>query len=159
MKNYLLLLTLFVPLCGVAQSVDDDQQQALLGQGRLNLGLNLGGGYGSYVGTSGHVTPRLQYFLRDGWSIALEGRYDINSGSQTRFAGGGLSTRYYFLRARPVALFGQLGTTYGQSRYYADSEGPNKNGSGTPQTTNTFQTNAGLGIHYRIGNRWSVETN
>jgi hypothetical protein len=157
MKKYLLLLTFSVPLCAVAQSIDDDRQQALLGQGRLNVGVNVSGGYGGYVGTSGHIAPRLQYFLKDGWSIGLEGRYDINSGSQTRFVGGGLSTRYYFLRAQRFALFGQFGATYGQSRYYADSNGFNKTGSGSAQTINTFQTNAGLGVHYRIGNRWSLE--
>jgi hypothetical protein len=71
--------------------------------------------------------------------------------------GGGLSTRYYFLRAQRVALFCQLGATYGQSSYYADADGPNKAGSGSPQRANTFQTNAGLGVHYRLGNRWSIE--
>jgi hypothetical protein len=157
MKNYLLLLPFLMPLCGIAQSINEDKQQILLGQGRLNVGVNVSGGYGGYVGNSGHVIPRLQYFLQDGWSIALEGRYDFNPGSQTRFAGGGLSTRYYFLRAQRVALFGQLGANYGQSRYYADANGPNKNGNGFSQTMNTFQTNAGLGVHYRLGDRWSIE--
>ncbi|WP_460981270.1 outer membrane beta-barrel protein [Spirosoma fluminis] len=129
----------------------------MLGQGRLNIGVGVSGGYGGFVGNSGHVVPRLQYFLTDGWSVSLEGRYDINSGSQTKFMGGGLSTRYYVLRTRRFAVFGQLGATYGQSRYYADANGPNKYGSGTPQYTGTFQTNAGLGVHYRLGNRWSLE--
>lgn len=157
MKKHLLLSALFLPLWGSAQSLNDDKQQTLLGQGRLNVGVSVSGGYGGYTGTSGHITPRLQYFLKDGWSIAVEGHYDLNSGSQTRFIGGGLSTRYYFLRAQRFALFGQLRATYGQSRYYADPNGPNKNGSGSPQLTNTFQTHAGLGVHYRIGNRWSIE--
>ena len=157
MKIYLLLFPLFVPLFGMAQLVNDDKQQTMLGQGRLNVGVNVSGGYGGFVGASGHVVPRLQYFLKDGWSIALEGRYDINNGSQTKFVGGGLSTRYYFLRAQRFALFGQLGATYGQNQYFADTNGPNKNGNGFRQTLNSFQTNAGLGVHYRIGNRWSIE--
>jgi hypothetical protein len=156
MKKALGLLCLFGPFYGYAQ-VADDKQQELLGQGRLNVGVSVGGGSGGYVGNSGHIAPRLQYFLTDGWSVNLEGRYDNNSGSQTAFYGGGLSTRYYFLRARRIALFGQAGLIYGQQRYYVDATGFSKRGSGTPVTDNTLQTNAGLGLHYRIGRRWSLE--
>lgn len=143
-----------------AQSTDDKQRE-LLGQGTLNAGVNVSAGYGGYVGLTGRVVPRLQYFLKDGWSVALEGRYET-SGQQYQYLGAGLSTRYYFVRDRRLALFGQAGATYGQSRYrtYYDPADPYR-----LYNVNTYQeykqpawqVAAGLGVHYRLSNRWSLE--
>ena len=139
-----------------------DKQPDLLSQGKLHVGLNVNVGYGgSLVGMTGRVVPRLQYFLKDGWSVALEGRYET-TGNQFRYVGAGLSTRYYFIRDRRLAVFGQAGATYGQSRYltYYSSANPyNPINPGTlhEQKTNALQVLAGLGVHYRIANRWSLE--
>lgn len=140
----------------------DDKQRDLLGQGTVNVGVNVSAGYGGYVGLTGRVVPRLQYFLKDGWSVALEGRYETN-GNQYRYLGGGLSTRYYFVRDRRLALFGQAGATYGQSRYrsYYNPADPYRFYSSANYYREykqpAWQVAAGLGVHYRLGNRWSLE--
>lgn len=140
----------------------DDKQRDLLGQGTLNVGVNVSAGYSGFVGLTGRVVPRLQYFLKDGWSMALEGRYETN-GRQYQYMGAGISTRYYFVRDRRLALFGQAGATYGQSRYrsYYDPANPYSiDGSLTnyrEYKQPAWQVSAGLGVHYRLGNRWSLE--
>lgn len=155
MKRYVLLMSLVLPVYGFAQSSPDAHQQDLLGQGHILVGVNAGGGYGSGIGTVSQITPRIQYFLKDGWSIAAEGRY-VNTGAQFRYFGGGLSTRYYFLRSTRFALFGQVGATYGQ-RTYSRTEPTNPYQTLSGFKGNTWQANAGLGAHYRLGSRWSVE--
>ena len=154
MNRYLLLLSLLLPLSVFAQVSPDEKQRDLLGQGRVNAGVSIGGGYGGTVGSVGHVTPRIQYFLKDGWSIAVEGRY-IRRSSAFTYMGAGLSTRYYFLRSKRVAVFAQAGATYGKITYRLES--------GNPYQTllrlkpNAWQANAGVGAHYRLGKRWSLE--
>jgi len=157
MKSFSILFLIGLGLTAQAQSVADTQQQTLLGQGRVIVGLGTGFGYAGYIGNSYHVAPRIQYFLKDGWSVALDARYDANDGSQTEFWGAGLSTRYYFLRGQRFALFGQAGAMYGRTKYYTDYAGSNPQQFVSPQFANTFQTHAGLGIHYRLGKRWSLE--
>lgn len=162
MKRCVLLLGLFLPLLGSAQTVPDEHQQDLLGKGHLSIGVSAGQGYQGSRQTTISFTPRVHYFLADGWSIALEGRYLKSASSNFPFSypfsyvGAGLSTRYYFLRGNRLALFAQLGALYGQSKYdrfepldpYATMNGArNKN----------WQTNAGLGVHHRLGKRWSLE--
>lgn len=163
MKRYVLLLSLFLPLFGSAQATLDEHQRDLLGKGHLAVGVSVGQGYKGSRQTTTSFSPRIQYFLADRWSVALEGRYLKSTSSDFPYSfpfsyvGAGLSTRYYFLRGRRLALFAQLGALYGQSKYdrYEPSD---------PYTTikggarnNNWQTNAGLGAHYRLGKRWSLE--
>lgn len=155
MNRYLLLLSLFLPLFASAQVSLDEKQRDLLGQGRINAGVRVGGGYGGSIGTIGHVAPRIQYFLKDGWSIAVEGRY-IRRSSAFTYMGAGLSTRYYFLRTKRVAVFAQAGATYGKSTY-REVEPGNPYQTLSRLKPNAWQANAGLGAHYRLGKRWSVE--
>lgn len=154
MKFYLLAVSLLLPVYGFSQVSFDEKQQDLLGRGHLNIGVNVGGGYSSGLGTVSHITPRIQYFLLDGWSIAAEAR-SIKTESYFTYLGGGLSTRYYFLRSTHLALFGQLGAVYGLQRYTrVDPTNPYQLFG---QRVNAWQTTAGLGVHYRLGNRWSIE--
>ena len=165
MKRFFLMVIILSAATGsfaqVNQTADHatDKQSDLLGQGKIHIGVGFNGGYGgSFVGITGRVVPRVQYFLKDGWSVALEGRYQAN-GDFFRHLGAGLSTRYYFIRDRRLAVFGQVGATYGRSRYLtyypgADLYNPN---TWHEHKDNVFQVSAGLGIHYRIANRWSLE--
>ena len=157
MKHFLALLGLALPMLGAAQSLSGDKQQNLLGKGHLNVGIHVGQGYQGSYPTTNFVSPSVQYFIADGWSVAVEGRF-LNAMSlyDLTYLGGGLSSRYYVLRKKRFAVFGQVGAIYGQSRYHKwepmDIEAslkaiPNAN----------WQTSAGLGAHYRIGKRWSVE--
>ncbi|GAB4031371.1 outer membrane beta-barrel protein [Spirosoma jeollabukense] len=157
MKRYLLLFCLVSPLVGKTQTVSDDKQQDLLGKGHINVGVNVGQGYRGTYPTTTYVSPRIQYFITDGWSIAAEARYLVsNIYPQTvdkpdyRLKGGGLSTRYYFLRGKRLAMFGHIGASYGQSTLRMRSDAP-------PGRGYTWQTEVGLGAHYRVGKRWTVE--
>ena len=146
----------------ITQSSDHatDKQQDLLGQGNIHVGVDVNAGYGGYVGMVGRVVPRLQYFLKDGWSVALEGRYET-SGRQFSYAGAGVSTRYYFIRDRRLAVFGQAGATYGRSMYrtyrYDPANPYSTYQNFSEQKTNAWQATAGLGVHYRVSKRWSLE--
>lgn len=153
-----LLLSATASLAQVDRDHRADKQPDLLGQGKLHVGVNVNGGYGgNFVGMTGRVVPRVQYFLKDGWSIALEGRYEAN-GDFFRHVGAGLSTRYYFIRDRRLAVFGQAGATYGRSRYRRYTFDPaNPTQFWREDRANAWQVSAGLGVHYRIANRWSLE--
>lgn len=162
MKRYVLLLGLFFPIIGSAQTVFNEHQRDLLGKGHLGVGISAGQGYKGSRQTTTSFSPRIQYFLADGWSVALEGRYLKSTSSNFPYSfpfsyiGAGLSTRYYFLRGNKFALFAQLGALYGQSKY-------NRYEPADPSSTingvrnNNWQTNAGLGAQYRLGKRWSLE--
>ncbi|GAB3786074.1 hypothetical protein GCM10028818_48850 [Spirosoma horti] len=161
MKRYVLLFGLFLPLLASAQTVFDQHQQDLLGKGHLTVGVEVGQGYrgGGYPIIT-HIAPRIQYFILDGWSVAVEGRYlqsnvlrYVPNKADYKFLGGGLSTRYYFLRGKRVAIFAQLGTVYGRNDFNPMPPNPY---SQSVYSTN-WQTNAGLGVHYRISKRWALE--
>lgn len=156
MKRYAVFLSLFFLCVAFAQSSADDKQHDLLGQGRVQVGVSVGGGYGGYVGVTSQVTSRIQYFLKDGWSIMAEGRYTKIAPDFT-YVGGGLSTRYYFLRGQRFALFGQLGATYGQSIYCSVERASPYQTLTSDRQTGGWQANTGLGAHYRLGKRWSLE--
>ncbi|MBC3785680.1 autotransporter outer membrane beta-barrel domain-containing protein [Spirosoma utsteinense] len=161
MKNYLLVVSLLFPLYASAQLATNNKQQALLEKGQLSAGLIVGGGW-EYGNFQGRITPRLQYLLKDGWSIALEGRYTNIRGPEFRYRGAGLSTRYYFIRDRRLALFGQLGATYGQStflsvNYIRDAQGTVITWDTYRDRSNAFQSHAGLGVHISLNQRWSIE--
>ena len=155
-----LILSATTSFAQVSQTSDraTDRQQDLLGQGKLHVGVDVNGGYAGFTGLRGRVVPRLQYFLKDGWSVALEGRYEA-TGDFFHHFGAGLSTRYYFIRDRRLAVFGQAGATYGRSRYLRYYPGADLYNRDTwfEQKQNVFQVSAGLGVHYRIANRWSLE--
>ncbi len=157
MKCYVVLLGLFLPFIGSAQTVLKEHQQDLLGRGHVNVGFSVGQGYKGSYSTTNYYVPRIQYFLANGWSVALEGRYlKSNSFYPFTYLGAGLSTRYYFLRTNRFALFAQLSAVYGQSKYDKyDPVDPIASMNGI--RNNTWQTNAGLGAHYRLGKRWSLE--
>jgi hypothetical protein len=146
-----------LPLLGAAQAGSDTGQPDFLTKGQLLLGVSVGAGYKGSKPTTQSITPRIQYFLADGWSVAAEGRF-LKASSLYNFTylGAGLSTRYYAVRTKHLALFGQLGAVYGQSKYnrfdpvdYLATMNGVRN--------NNWQTNAGLGVQYRVGKRWSVE--
>lgn len=157
MSHFIVLLLLTLPLMGAAQSVPDTRQTDVLTKGQLLLGVSVGSGYKGNKPTTQSITPRIQYFLADGWSVSAEGRYlKANSLYDFTYLGAGLSTRYYFIREKNLALFTQLGAVYGQSKYerfdptdYLATMNGVKNSN--------WQTSAGLGIHYKVGKRWSVE--
>lgn len=156
MKRYLLLVGLVLPLTGVAQTLTNKQQD-LLGKGHINVGVNVGQGYRGNYPTTRYLSPRIQYFLTDGWSIAAEGRIlKANSVYDLTYVGGGVSTRFYFVRGKRFAVFAQAGAVYGQSNYHKwDPTDVEASLNHIPN--NNWQTNAGVGVHYRLGKRWSIE--
>ncbi len=155
MQRYLVLLFWLLPFWSFAQSTTDDKQGDLLGKGHWTVGVSAGGGYGSGLGTVTTVTPRVQYFLADGWALQAEARYS-KTGPDFSYLGGGLSTRYYFLRRSRLALFGQLGASVGRHVYSkvepADPYRPLSSLKG-----DSWQVTAGVGAQYRLGSRWSIE--
>jgi outer membrane protein assembly factor BamA len=157
MKQIVLLSILMLPLLATAQVQVNEKQQDLLGKGNMGVGISVGQGYRGNYPTTNSITPSVHYFLANGWSIALEGRYlKANSVYDFTYLGAGLSTRYYFLRGNRFALFAKLGVVYGQSNYHkwdpTDVEASLKD---IPNAN--WQTNAGLGVLYRLGKRWSIE--
>jgi hypothetical protein len=162
MKRLLLLTGFLLPFLGYSQSLSDQKQSEFLGQGRLSAGINVGGAFGfSFTGDTKYLAPRIQYFLKDGWFIAIEGRHNVN-GNFSRYTGIGLSSRYYFVRDRRLALFGQLGTSLGQSKFSGQAlkEAPIQylpTTSYSYERNTTWQRSAGLGIHFRMAKRWALE--
>lgn len=161
MKRCVLLISLFLPLLGFAQVTFDEQQQDLLGKGHVHVGVNVGQGYrGGGYPTISYISPRIQYFITNGWSIAAEGRFLTSnihhqSGNKPDYKlfAGGLSTRYYFVRTKRLAVFTHVGAVYGQSEFHLRPDAP-----ASPATiSNTWQTEVGLGAHYRVNKRWSIE--
>lgn len=154
MHKYLAVIILLTPLCGMSQSVDNHQEN-LLGKGKLHIGASLSQELGNTLGINRAFAPRLQYFVSKGWSVALEGTFERNAATQNTMSGAELNTRYYFLRAQRVALFGEFGATVGSGKtYYLDTNGMGARGI---ETNTVFRTHAGLGVHYRLGERWSIE--
>ncbi|WP_080054307.1 outer membrane beta-barrel protein [Spirosoma aerolatum] len=154
MKRYLVLLCLALPLLGHAQSL---KQQDILGKGHFNAGVSVGQGYRGTYPTTTFTSPHIQYFITNGWSLAIEGRYvSSNIYPQSvdkpdyRLWSGGVSTRYYFLRGKRLATFVHLGTYHGQSTLRMKSDAP-------ATESRAWQTEVGLGAHYRVAKRWSVE--
>ncbi|WP_093835029.1 porin family protein [Spirosoma endophyticum] len=161
MKRLLLLTGFLVPFLGFSQSPSDQKQSELLDQGHLNAGINIGGAFGPISsGDTKYLAPHIQYFLKDGWSIAIEGRHNVN-GNFSRYTGIGLSSRYYFVRDRRLALFGQLGASLGQSKFsgqaLTDAMQYLPISSYSYERYKAWQKSAGLGIHFRIAKRWALE--
>ncbi len=136
-----------------------------LHKGNLVAGLSFGSGQqANDRETSLNFTPRLQYFVANHWSIALDGRYEQKKDSYNRYLGAGLSTRYYTLRAHRLSLFGQASATLGQTRDHDFFWG--WCGTGLPsdyQSTRyhskrlDLQTALSAGTQYALGKRLSME--
>ncbi len=162
MKRFFLMLGLAFPTALLAQiePATDDKQTDLLGKGTIGVSLNATGGYASYasfMGATYRLTPRLSYFLKDGWSVSLEGRYEKYA-ELNRYTGVGVSTRYYFVRNPRLALFLQAGVTAGQSKFTSQFRDAWEIYRGTGSvTTRAIQTNVGLGMQYRLSSRWAIE--
>ena len=149
------------PFLGFSQSLTDQNQSQLLGKGHLSAGINIGGAFGPIrTGDTKYLVSHIQYFLKNGWSIALEGRHTVN-GSFSRYTGFGLSSRYYFVRDRRLALFGQLGASLGQSKFSGqalqDAFQYLPTTAYSYERSTAWQTSGGLGVHYRIAKRWALE--
>ncbi len=144
----------------LAQHTIDSRQADLLGKGAIQAGVSVNGSYQYSSGLNSRFVPRLQYFVKKGLSVGLEGRYQTN-GKQSQYVGVGPSTRYYFIRFPRLAVFGQAASTVGQTRYRTYStEGidpllPTANRR--EQKLKTWQAAAGLGMHFRVSNRWAIE--
>lgn len=161
MKKNLLLVAFFLPLASSAQSIDNDgKQQGLLGAGKTNLGVGIARSYGgNSISFATQLTPRLQYFIKDGWSVAVEGELSRNYGTQNKFNAAGLTTRYYFLRSHRLALFGEAGASFGRATISVDASDTYGMGARIVEKATRFQTKVGLGVHYRLSDRWSLEGN
>lgn len=154
MSKYVAIILLLTPFWGVAQS-DDTRQESLLGKGKLHIGVGLSQEIGGNFGINRAFSPRLQYFVSNGWSVALEGTFEKNSATQYTMNGVGLNARYYYLREQRLALFGEIGVMGGRNKiYFIDTNGTGSRGQ---ETITVFRTHAGLGAHYRLGEHWSVE--
>ncbi len=159
MKRFFLMLGLMLPTALLAQTepATNDKQTDLLGKGTVGVSLNATGGYASFRGATYRLTPRVSYFLKEGWSVSLEGRYEKYA-ELNRYTGVGVSTRYYFVRDPRLAMFLQAGITAGQSKFTSQFRDAWEIYRGTGSvTTRAIQTNAGLGVQYRLSNRWAIE--
>ena len=116
------MLGLLIPTTLLAQTepVANNKQTDLLGKGTVGISLNASGGIAGYQGATYRFVPRASYFLRDGWSVSLEGRHE-DFANLNRYTGVGVSSRYYFVRDRRLALFLQAGLTAGRSQFTAQS--------------------------------------
>lgn len=162
MKKLLLPLFFLVSLNSHAQS-PAVEAPALLDKGTINVGLNVGSGeQANDSQTSLHFSPRLQYFVANGWAFALDGRYEQKKASRDRFLGAGLSTRIYFLNARRLAVFGQAGAIVGQTRNYDRFWYCAVGQVGPPPEKHYFQVvdlqaSASAGVQYSLCKRLSLE--
>ena len=121
--------------------------------GRIPVGR---AGVGGFV----QVQPRVQYFVRDNWSVGVEGRFQVLNRDATHRSAG-VITRYYLLKTKKIAAFGQVGYFRGQTvaRQYTldktDPARPTLTRQESHQPAGTL--NVGAGIQYRVSRRWSAE--
>ncbi|MCC5613450.1 transporter [Nostoc sp. CHAB 5834] len=131
-----------------------------LKQGQVQVGIGVGAGWGDDVGGFLRATPYTQYFLRDGWALRLEGRYNYNGPDGNQYAGAGLLTQYHFLRAKRLSVFGQAGYFYGKAdynRYDFIEEAPASYRLVSYREQFRYgMFNVGIGAQYQLGSRWSI---
>lgn len=161
MKNLLISIIAFFPLCSSAQSFPETPW---LQNGEIQVGVGVGAARGGYVGFVARTTPYVQYFIKDRWSLRLEGEYETyqltrkrdQMAGRTQGFGIGVSTQYYFLQRDRFALYGKVGYNYGKTTNNVynpiDPTGP---------PTKTFRSNynrvsLGVGAQYRLGERWLI---
>ena len=161
MKNLLISIFLLFPLCSFAQT---SGKSPWLEKGEIQVGVGFGPNFGKYGGTTTRTTPYLQYFIKDCWSIRLEGQYEAyrmtgsfgDRSRRPRTLGVGLSTQYYFLKKNRLALYAQAG--YSLGRYRVDVPEFFEPGTLSVRTirTNFNRFNLGVGAQYRISDRWMI---
>lgn len=159
MKNYLLIISLLFPVCSWAQS---GIETPWLNQGQVQVGVGIGAGWGDDVGGYLRATPYAQYFLKDGWALRLEGRYNYNGPDGNQYAGAGLLTQYHFLHTKRLSVFGQAGYFYGKADYnqfnfIEETPGSYRMANYREQFRYGMFT-IGVGAQYQLGSRWSINT-
>lgn len=118
-----------------------------------------GAGRGWFCETGGRVTARVSYFLRDGWALGVEGQYE-SLGTIAGRTSIGLSTRYYIVRNKRLALFGQAGGSIGQSTVFGRFKSlPNNYPPDyfSRLEGTSYQARTGLGVSYRVSRRVALE--
>ncbi|MFB9293718.1 autotransporter outer membrane beta-barrel domain-containing protein [Persicitalea jodogahamensis] len=160
MKNYLLAVTLLLPLGVLAQTSIETSNPT---QGRIQIGIVESVGYNNKSGGFIRTNPYAQYFIKDNWAIRLEGRHDFYGPvGVDGYLGAGLSTRFNFLQTNRWLLYGQAGYFYGQYRGFdykkvAIAVGPIIDGlERIPTYSNQGMLSVGVGAQYKIGSRWSI---
>jgi hypothetical protein len=159
MKLSLLLFFLIFSAAVFAQSAPEPAIRSTnsLTSGNWQAGLSVSR---ADAGGSGQVQPRIQYFVRDNWSVGVEGRFQTLNRDAT-YRSAGIKTRYYLLKTKKVAAFGQIGYFRGKTvaRQYTfnktDPAHPTLTRQEIRQPAGLFT--AGAGVQYRIGKRWSAE--
>jgi len=159
MKNYFLLASLLLPACSWAQSA---VETTWLSQGQVQVGVGIGVGAGIGGSVKGYLrgTTYAQYFLKDGWALRAEGRYNYNGPDGNQYAGAGLLTQYHFLRTNRFSAFAQLGYFYGKADYslyrMVDETPTSGRLERYREQFNYGMLNLGLGAQYQLGSRWSI---
>ncbi len=164
MKHSLLLLFLICSSAAFAQLSPESAVYPIngLARGTWQAGLSVSRTSVSRADAAEYaqVQPRVQYFVRDNWSVGVEGQFQTVNRNAT-YRGVGITTRYYLLKTRKIAAFGQVGYVRGQTvtRQYTfdktDPAHPTLTRQQSRQPAGTL--NVGAGIQYRIGQRWSAE--
>ncbi|GAB3256309.1 hypothetical protein GCM10027347_18040 [Larkinella harenae] len=156
MKHYLLVAGLLLPLISQAQATT----QPDLAQGQVQVGLGVGAGWGNSVGGYLRATPYAQYFLKEGWALRLEGRYNYNGSDGDNYLGAGLMTQYHFLRTNRFSLYGQAGYFYGRTNYglyrFVEESPTISRLERYRAELNYGMVNVGLGGQYQLSRRWSI---
>ncbi|GAB3507428.1 hypothetical protein GCM10027341_41990 [Spirosoma knui] len=157
MKNYFLLASLLFPASSWAQSA---LETPWFNQGQVQVGIGVGAGWGDRVGGYLRATPYTQYFLKNGWALRVEGRYNYNGPEGSQYVGAGLLTQYHFLKTNKFSAFGQLGYFYGKANYgYYQAIETSPTSSSLVRRRgelNYGMLNLGLGAQYQLGARWSI---
>ena len=159
MKSHALLLVLIFPLYVQAQS---SPETPWLKKGEIQIGVGVGRSWGGYTGFAGRTTPYVQYFIKDRWSVRLEGEYEIYQLSNKRNQGAGrsqgfgigVSTQYYFLKRDRFALYGKVGYNNGRSRFNVYDPFESSSPPLATLRSNYNRLSLGVGAQYRLGERW-----
>jgi opacity protein-like surface antigen len=161
MKNLVILIVFLLPLCSQAQTSGNSPW---LEKGEIQVGVGFGPNFGGYGGTSTRTAPYIQYFIRDRWSVRLEGQHESGGFKQERhrflrveqpqYLGAGLSTQYYFLKKDRLSIYGQAGYSMGRYSVYI----PGFYDFTRPRERNLMSNfnrfSLGVGAQYRMSDRW-----
>lgn len=100
--------------------------------------------------------PSATYLWRDRWSVGLDGRFQANAQQPVRI-GLGISTRYYLLKTKKIAVFGQVGYFLGQpvARQYSFNNSDPAHPTLTRYESRPIDGTVvvGIGLRYRFGKR------
>ncbi len=164
MKNLVILIVFLLPVCSLAQTSGNSPW---LEKGEIQLGVGFGPNFGGYGGASTRTAPYIQYFIRDRWSVRLEGQYESGGFKQERhrdirveqpqYLGAGLSTQYYFLKSDRLSVYGQAGYSMGRySVFYAGGFFDYLRPRERSLMSNFNRFGLGVGAQYRMGDRWML---